>query len=82
MTKMIIPIALIVVVALGIVAFAEHGLDRLRAQTHEIIMGAAARQAEAVARRRSVSAAAGAIARKAAAQAARAARASITARRS
>ncbi len=48
MTKMIIPIALIVVVALCIVAFAEHGLDRLRAQTHEIIMGAAARQAHAL----------------------------------
>ena len=48
MTKMIIPIALMLVVALCIVAFAENGLNRLRAQTHEIIMGTAARQALAL----------------------------------
>jgi signal transduction histidine kinase len=48
MTKMIIPIALMLVVALGIVAFAERGLDSLRAQTHEIIMVTAARQALAL----------------------------------
>ena len=48
MTKMVIPIALMLVVALGIVAFAERALDRLRAQTHEIITVTAARQALAL----------------------------------
>jgi signal transduction histidine kinase len=48
MTKMIIPIALMLVVALGIVVFAERALDRLRAQTHEIITVTAARQALAL----------------------------------
>ena len=47
-TKMVFPIAVMLVVALGIVAFAERSLDRLRAQTHEIIRVTAARQALAL----------------------------------
>ncbi len=47
-TKMVFPIAVMLAVALGIVAFAERSLDKLRAQTHEIIRVTAARQALAL----------------------------------
>jgi signal transduction histidine kinase len=47
-TKMVFPIGVMLVVALGIVAFAEGSLDKLRAQTHEIIRVTAARQALAL----------------------------------
>jgi hypothetical protein len=47
-TKMVFPIAVMLAAALGIVAFAESSLDRLRAQTHEIIRVTAARQALAL----------------------------------
>jgi hypothetical protein len=43
MTKMVFPIAVMLAAALGIVAFAESSLDRLRAQTHEIIRVTASR---------------------------------------
>jgi signal transduction histidine kinase len=47
-TKMVFPIAVMVLVALGIVVFAERSLHTLTAQTHEIIRVTAARQALAL----------------------------------
>ncbi|HEY3917129.1 MAG TPA: HAMP domain-containing protein, partial [Stellaceae bacterium] len=48
MKKVVIPTAVMLVVALGIVAFAERGLSKLTAQTHTIINVTAARQALAL----------------------------------
>jgi signal transduction histidine kinase len=47
-TKMVVPFALLLLVALGIVALAERSLSALTAQTHEIIEVTAARQAFAL----------------------------------
>lgn len=47
-TKMVVPFALLLLVALGIVALAERSLSALTAQTHEIIRVTAARQAFAL----------------------------------
>src|SRR5260370_32094337 len=45
LTKMVIPTAIMLAVALGIVALAESSLSTLTAQTHEIIRITATRQA-------------------------------------
>ena len=47
-TKMVIPIAVMLVISLGIIAFAERSLNELRGQTHEIIQVTAARQTHAL----------------------------------
>jgi signal transduction histidine kinase len=48
MTKVVIPTAVMLAVALGIVALAERSLSKLTAQTHQIIHVTAARQALAL----------------------------------
>ena len=48
MTKVVIPTAVMLAVALGIVALAERSLDTLRAQTHQIVHVTANRQALAL----------------------------------
>src|SRR5476651_351085 len=47
-TKMIVPVGVMLIVALGIVAFAERSLHTLTMQTHQIIRVTAARQALAL----------------------------------
>ncbi len=54
MTKIVIPTAIMLVVALGIVALAERGLGALTAQTHEIINVTARRNALSLAMTASV----------------------------